>query len=125
MPLPKGLAGAAAKMSVTKMIEYGWLQEVDANLRRGDPRLRETGDGHGTTLVVADAGLRAIGIEPVVVKTMPAIHENAAGVRKPKVPTPRAGTKQAMLIALLQTPEGATMEALNVDLHPEVTRVFH
>jgi hypothetical protein len=32
LPLPKGLAGAAAKMAVTKMIEHGWLQEVDANL---------------------------------------------------------------------------------------------
>ena len=66
MPLPKGLAGAAAKMAVTKMIEHGWLQEVDANLRRGEPLWRETGDGHGTTLVVTDAGLLAIGIEPVV-----------------------------------------------------------
>jgi len=37
LPLPKGLAGAAAKMVVTKMIQYGWLQEVDANLRRGEP----------------------------------------------------------------------------------------
>ena len=35
MPLPEGLAGAAAKMAVTKMIERGWLEEVDANLRRG------------------------------------------------------------------------------------------
>ncbi len=37
LPLPKGLAGAAAKMAVTKMIEHGWLQEVDANLRRNEP----------------------------------------------------------------------------------------
>jgi hypothetical protein len=38
------------------MIEHGWLQEVDANLRRGEPLWRETGDGHGTTLVVTDCG---------------------------------------------------------------------
>ena len=112
MPLPEGLAGAAAKMSVTKMIEHGWLQEVDANLRRGEPLWRETGDGHGTTLVVTDAGLRAIGIEPVVVKTMTAIHKHAAEPAAPKLLTPRAGTKQAMLISLLQAPEGATMEAM-------------
>ena len=37
LPLPKGLAGAAAKMAVAKMIEHGWLQEVHANLRRGEP----------------------------------------------------------------------------------------
>jgi hypothetical protein len=48
------------------LIEHGWLQEVDANLRRNDPLWREIGEGHGTTLVVTDAGLLAIGIEPVV-----------------------------------------------------------
>jgi hypothetical protein len=48
------------------MIEHGWLQEVDANLRRGEPLWRETGDGHGTTLIATEAGLLAIGIEPVV-----------------------------------------------------------
>jgi hypothetical protein len=104
LPLPKGLAGAAAKMAVTKMIEHGWLQEVDANLRRNEPLWRETGDGHGTTLVVTDAGLLAIGIEPVVVKTVVAIREHAA-----KLPTQRAGTKQAKIIAMMQRPEGATI----------------
>lgn len=109
LPLPKGLAGAAAKMAVTKMIEHGWLQEVDANLRRNEPLWRETGDGHGTTLVVTDAGLLAIGIEPVVVKTVAAIREHAAKAPAPKPPSQRAGTKQAQIIALLERPEGATI----------------
>ena len=112
MPLPKGLAGAAAKMAVNRMIERGWLQEVDANLRRGEPLWRETGNGHGTTLVVTDAGLLVIGIKPVVVKTMTDIHKHAAEPAAPKPPTPRAGTKQALLISLLQVPGGATMEAM-------------
>ena len=99
-------------MSVTKMIEHGWLQEVDANLRRGEPLWRETGEGHVTTLVVTDAGLLAFGIEPFVAKTMTAIHKHAAEPPSPKLPTPRAGTKQAMLISLLQASEGATMEAM-------------
>ena len=109
LPLPKGLAGAAAKMAVSKMIERGWLQEVDANLRRGEPLWRETGDGHGTTLVVSDAGLLAIGIEPVVVKTLIAIREHAAKAAAPKPSSLRIGTKQAMLIAMLQRPEGASI----------------
>ena len=112
LPLPKGLTGAAAKMAVTKMIERGWLQEVDANLRRGEPLWRETGDGHGTTLVVTEAGLLAIGIEPVVVETKVATHENAAETSVTKLPTPRAGTKQAMLISLLQSSDGATMDEI-------------
>jgi hypothetical protein len=109
LPLPKGLAGAAAKMAVTKMIEHGWLQEVDANLRRNEPLWRETGDGHGTTLVVTDAGLLSIGIEPVVVKTVVAIREHAAKTATPKPPTQRAGTKQAQIVAMLQRPEGASV----------------
>lgn len=112
LPLPKGLAGAAAKMAVTKMIEHGWLQEVDANIRRGEPLWRETGDGHGTTLVVTDVGLLAIGVEPVVARTTTAIHSGVARRPGPKLPTQREGTKQGMLIAMLQARAGATMDEI-------------
>lgn len=123
MPLPDGLAGAAAKMAVGKMIERGWLEEVDANLRRGEPLWRETGDGHGTTLIATEAGLAAIGIEPVVANTMTNLRkaklelvsapkdapETLADPVTPKPIAIRAGTKQAAIIALLQRPEGASI----------------
>ena len=112
LPLPKGLAGAAAKMAMTKMIKRGWLQEVDANLRRNEPLWRETGDGHGTTLVVTEAGLLAIGIEPVMVKTTQAIRDGAEAEPEVKHPTLRTGTKQALLIAMLQRAEGATLQEI-------------
>ena len=112
MPLPKRLAGATAKMAVNRMIDHGWLQEVDANLRRGEPLWRETGDGHGTTLVVTDAGLLAIGIEPVAAQRIAADNRHAGGEAVTKQPIVRAGTKQAMLIALLQAPDGATLDTI-------------
>jgi len=83
------------------MIERDWLQEVDANLRRNEPLRRETGDGYGTTLMVTDAGLLAIGIEPVAVKDLAVISEGAYKRHAPKPPTQRVGTKQSMLIAML------------------------
>ena len=111
-PAPRQHRSADAKGSGGRGSKDGRQQEVDASSSRGEPLWRETGDGHGTTLVVTDAGLLAIGIEPVVVKTLTAIHKHAAEPPSPKPPTPRAGTKQAMLISLLQAPEGATMEAM-------------
>ena len=112
MPLPKGLAGAAAKMAVSKMIERGWLQEVDANLRKNEPLWRETGDGHGTTLVVTEAGLLAIGIEPMVMKTRVASRGVANAEPEVKHPTLRTGTKQALLISMLQRPQGVSMQKI-------------
>lgn len=108
MPLPEGLHGAAAKMVITLMVERGLLEELDADMRHREPLWRETGDGHGTTLIATVAGLDAIGIEPVVAQAM-------AGLRKPKLEAepapvePRKGTKQAELIALLQAPDGASI----------------
>lgn len=123
MPLPEGLAGAAAKMAVARMIERGWLEEVDANLCRGEPLWRETGDGHGTTLIATEVGLAAIGIEPVVASTVtnlrkvplklsPKPEEAPATTPYPATSKPvaiRAGTKQAEIIALIQRPEGASI----------------
>ena len=107
LPLPEGLVGAAAKMVVGKMLARGWLEEVEANLRRGEPIWRETGDGHGTTLVATDAGLAAIGILTNV--TAPEAAE--APTARPQGAV-RANTKQAALIAMLRAPEGATLDEI-------------
>jgi hypothetical protein len=126
MPLPKGLHGAAAQKAVTAMITRGWLEEVEANLRRGEPLWRETGDGHGTTLVATEAGLAAIGIEPVVATTTTNLRtaklELASAPKDateasvdPVTPKPvaiRAGTKQAEIIALIQRPQGASISEI-------------
>ena len=121
LPLPESLRGGAAAKVVTTMIAKGLLQEVEVNLRRGELIWRETGDGHGTTLVATDAGLAAIGIEPDEADAAPASATDAP--QQDPAPdgdaeaahatrTPRAGTKQAALIAMLRSPEGATIEEI-------------
>ncbi len=118
LPLPEGLVGAAAKMVVGKMIARGWLEEVEANLRRGEPIWRETGDGHGTTLIATEAGLEAIGIDPVVANAVASARKAKPKPEPVQMPDDtdtakpvaiRAGTKQAQIIALLQRSEGATV----------------
>jgi hypothetical protein len=117
MPLPEGLHGAAAKMAVNRMITNGWLEEVDADIRKGEPLWRETGDGHGTTLIATEAGLEAIGIEPLAASVVasarkPQLNAAAGGIATTEAPKPvaiRTGTKQAQIIALLQRPVGASI----------------
>ena len=123
LPLPESLRGGAAAKVVGAMIAKGLLQEVDADLRKGEPMWRETGDGHGTTLVATNAGLSAIGIETEAPQTAPvgateapteepAPDTPAEPDAAPKTRTPREGTKQATLITMLRAPDGATIEEI-------------
>jgi len=123
LPLPENLRGGAATKVVSAMIAKGFLEEVDADMRDGETIWSETGDGHGVTLVATDAGLAAIGIEPDGANTAPAGTTDAPTEEPtqdapteteaaPKARTPREGTKQATLIAMLRAPEGATIEEI-------------
>tara|TARA_R110000824_G_scaffold118960_8_gene271688 strand:+ start:1826 stop:2398 length:573 start_codon:yes stop_codon:yes gene_type:complete len=123
LPLPESLRGGAAAKVVGAMLAKGFLQEVDADMRKGERVWRETGDGHGVTLVATDAGLVAIGIEPDDANIAPAGATDAPTEQPapdtateteaaPKARTPREGTKQATLIAMLRAPDGATIEEI-------------
>ncbi|WP_299627648.1 DUF3489 domain-containing protein [uncultured Tateyamaria sp.] len=106
LPLPDSLRGGAAAKVIGAMLAKGFLEEVEADMRNGEPVWRETGDGNGVTLVATDTGLAAIGIEANSAETTPA--EDSA----PKMRTPREGTKQAKLIAMLRAESGATIEEI-------------
>ncbi len=120
LPLPQSLRGGAAAKVVGAMLAKGLLEEIDADLRKGEPVWRETGDGHGVTLIATNAGLAAIGIEPEDVDTAPmgeavqpdAPTTSAEPEAAPKPPTPRAGTKQARMIEMLKAEGGATIDEI-------------
>lgn len=103
LPMPDSLRGGAAAKVVGAMIAKGFLEEVEADMHNGEPVWRETEDGHGVTLIATDAGLAAIGIATDSAEAKPT--EDPA----PKPRTPREGTKQATLIAMLRAPDGATI----------------
>jgi hypothetical protein len=120
LPLPSNLRGGAATKVVGAMIAKGLLAEVYAD--KGDPLWHENG-GRGMTLVVTDAGLAAIGIEPETADSAPtgadeapsaetAAHTGAGGAPAPKPRIVRAGTKQAMLIQMLRAETGATIDEI-------------
>ena len=123
LPLPDSLRGGAAAKVVGALLAKGFLEEVDADRRNGELVWRETGDGHGVTLIATDAGLAAIGIEPEDANPAPAGAADATTEEPapdtpteigpaPKARTPREGTKQAKLIAMLRAEGGATIEEI-------------
>ena len=124
LPLPTNLRGGAATKVVGTMLAKGLLEEVDADLRKRELIWRETGDGHGVTLIATDAGLDAIGIEHEAgpanaaalyatnVQTDEPAAQAAVTVAAPTSRAPREGTKQAALIDMLSRPEGATIEEI-------------
>ena len=121
LPLPQNLRGGAATKVVGTMLAKGLLEEVDADLRKRELIWRETGDGHGVTLVATDAGLDAIGIEheagsanavALDALTDEPAAQAAVTVAAPTSRAPREGTKQAALIDMLSRPEGATLDEL-------------
>ena len=125
LPLPTNLRGGAATKVVATMLAKGLLEEVDADLRKRELIWRETGDGHGVTLVATDAGLDAIGIEHVAgsanAVALDALTDEPAAqaavtVAAPTSRAPREGTKQAALIDMLSRPEGATIEEIATGL---------
>ena len=94
LPLPARLKGGAVKIVVGSLIKRGLLEEVDAKVRKGESVWRETSSGHGVTLAITDAGLAAIGIEPVSAKPK-ASPKASAGKASTNLPQAAAGAKTA------------------------------
>lgn len=122
LPLPKSLTiNKGAATSVLKsLIKHGLIAERPAT--REDETWREA-EGERLALVITEAGLSAIGVEPDEQSAALATRTDT----KPKKPSPteasrntgsvpqaaagaiRTGTKQAMLIDLLSRKAGATI----------------
>ena len=121
LPMPDRLKGGPGMKVVQSLTAKGLVEEIDAE--RGDPVWRETGDGHGVTLIATDAAFAALGIEPEAHAAKGADPVPAPGKKKTrsggkkakpaKAPrAARADTKQAQLITMLERAKGASIEEI-------------
>jgi hypothetical protein len=112
-PLPKRLklSKGSTTIVVRGLLRRALVEERPA--LDNDPIWRETEDGRNLTLVVTKAGLAAVGMTPADASDEKA--DNAAecgptaAISESQRPMPRAGSKLAMLVALLARNEGATI----------------
>ena len=127
MPLPRSvkIKGAAATRVLKSLIKKGLLAEMPAT---GDAAAWRRSEDGRMTLVVTEAGLQAIGITSdevagkwaAATKPQPKRRNRRAerkltttrATTKEPPPAVRQGTKQALLIDLLERKKGATIEAI-------------
>ncbi len=139
LPLPANLKGGAAAKVIAGLSAKGLVQEVPADT--GEPVWREDENGSRTSLRATDAAFQALGIEvdpsPSPETAMPnAKTRSRKGASGPKPSAkakaaPRKGsrkpasadegkserqsrtnTKQASLIAMLEQPDGASLDEI-------------
>jgi hypothetical protein len=130
--LPPNLKGGAANKVVTKLINGGLAEEVAAKVEM--PVWRRDDNGQPFALIITRAAFEALGIEPDTDLDPSFSSQSPAddGKRQRKGPrphvdsnsepttetssethsAPRAGTKQAVIITLLERRQGATLDEL-------------
>ncbi|MBN9074921.1 MAG: hypothetical protein BGN87_23225 [Rhizobiales bacterium 65-79] len=122
-PLPQrlGLSKGSATIVVKGLLKKGLIAERAA--LGHDAIWREAEDGRPMTLVITKDGLAAVGMLPEIADDRKQTADQSAqkahdgAKRGPTAPvsenqrrTPRAGSKLAMLVELLERDEGATVE---------------
>lgn len=101
LPLPKSLKGGAAQKVIGSLLKNGLLDEAEANPKLESGAVwRKDEDGNAMTLFITRAGLTAMGID------LP------AATAEPKPRKERTGTKQAAMIEMLRSKNGATIEEI-------------
>jgi uncharacterized protein DUF3489 len=109
--IPERIKGGAVQRVVGALLAKGLVEAIPH--REDMPVYKTEVDGSRVALLITDAGLLALGIEPdaPAADEVPVAEAETAktGGKPARTRQPRSGTKQEMLIAMLKRPEGATL----------------
>jgi hypothetical protein len=116
--LPDHLKGGAAKKVIAKLVASSLVEEV--RIERDQPAWRLDDEQQPVGLQLTAEGLKAIGVEGEDIAENTAPPHPESQLDAPATPlspgsagkTPREGSKQALLISLLERPQGATLDDL-------------
>jgi hypothetical protein len=112
LPIPKTVKahGKALERVLRSLLNQGFVEEVPVGL--ADEAWRSGDDGHfGLRITVA--GLKAIGVPALASGLEGEPAGTTAGPTATSAATPRPGSKQAQLIALLMQPDGKSIDELS------------
>jgi hypothetical protein len=112
LPIPTSVRarGKALERVLQSLLRQGFVEEVPVGL--ADEAWRSDDEGR-FGLRITEAGLRAIGVPALMSGLESERAGTAAGPTSTPAATPRLGSKQARLIAMLMQPEGQTIDELS------------
>jgi len=122
--VPAKMNKAAASKVGSSLVARKLMRQLKA--KPGMPVWREEENGHGISLMITRAGRDAIGVEddagaikeataPTAKQKMAPVAGKASAAKESIAPTasrPRVGSKQALVISMLSTKTGSTIDAL-------------
>ena len=110
---PKMNRAAAVKVG-SSLVARKLMREVRA--KPGMPIWRTDKSGRSVSLIITRAGCDAIGVDSAAKTNQPVANKGSsvaeAGSRHPAGVTPRAGSKQALVVEMLLKEPGATLDEL-------------
>ena len=109
---PKMNKAAAAKVG-SSLVARKLMREV--RTKPGMPIWRADENGRSVSLIITRAGRDAIGVDSAAKTNQPVSNKDSTATpedRHPAGATPRAGSKQALVVEMLSKEPGATLDAL-------------
>jgi hypothetical protein len=109
---PETMKGRAAEIAFTALLRKGLAEE--ALVTPDQPHWRMNEESRPVGLRITSVGLAALGLDPDAEGPDRACHsaDLPPAARTFHEPNPRAGTKQARILQLMQREQGATLEEL-------------
>ena len=112
--VPPTMNRAAAAKVGSSLVARKLMRE--ARTKPGMPAWRADENGRSVSLIITRAGCDAIGVDSAAKTNQPVANKGSsvaeAGSRHPAGATPRAGSKQALVVEMLSKEPGATLDAL-------------
>jgi hypothetical protein len=107
---PASLKGRAAHNVLATLIRRGLAEELPVSAHQ--PHWRTDDQSRPVGFRITQAGLAALGIDPADQGNCAALPDAAPTCTPPSRSAPKSGTKQELLLQLMEREQGATLEEL-------------
>lgn len=109
-PIPRSIKRGDGPKVLKQLLTKGLIEETEAV--SDAPVWRQHEDGYGVTLILADGGFKALGVERELTASAETTQKQKKPIVKSANSTGEIGSKQSRLVELLRSKNGATIDEI-------------